>query len=300
MTRARAPGKIVLSGAYAVLSGAPAIVCAVERDVLADTALPAPLLTEEVAAALGPGERAPWFDASALREDGRKLGLGSSAAILVASLFALERAAAPHAGEGELRERVFARGLEAHRRAQGGGSGIDVASSTFGGALVYRLDEGAPSITHVALPAALVVEVWVCPSSASTPELLGKVAALLARDPGAHARLLGAQASAAADAATAVLAGSTQGVLAALRAQYAALSTLGLAAGAPIVTPELAEVAPLAEASGGALLPAGAGGGDIAVFVGTSPSPAALRAELRARSHRALPVGLAARGASAL
>ena len=46
MTRARAPGKVVLSGAYAVLSGAPAIVAAVSRYVTADSARPAELLTD--------------------------------------------------------------------------------------------------------------------------------------------------------------------------------------------------------------------------------------------------------------
>ena len=102
MTRARAPGKVVFSGAYAVLGGAPAIVLAVERDVVADTERPHEFLTDEVAAALEPNERAPWFDASALREDGRKLGLGSSAAILVASLFALEAAARPSADASEV------------------------------------------------------------------------------------------------------------------------------------------------------------------------------------------------------
>ena len=41
VTRARAPGKVVLSGAYAVLAGAPAIVSAVSRYVTADTSRPA-------------------------------------------------------------------------------------------------------------------------------------------------------------------------------------------------------------------------------------------------------------------
>ena len=35
--RARAPGKLVLSGAYAVLEGAPALVAAVDRYALADS-----------------------------------------------------------------------------------------------------------------------------------------------------------------------------------------------------------------------------------------------------------------------
>ncbi len=89
MSRARAPGKLVLSGAYAVLSGAPAIVAAVDRYVTADSARPASFLTPEVRAAIG-DQPAPWFNADDLRENGEKLGLGSSAAILVASLAALE------------------------------------------------------------------------------------------------------------------------------------------------------------------------------------------------------------------
>jgi phosphomevalonate kinase len=298
VTRARAPGKVVLSGAYAVLSGAPAIVSAVSRYVLADTDRPAPLLTDEVRAALIAGQQAPWFDASALREHDRKLGLGSSAAILVASLFALERAARPSASAAELRELVFARALTAHRAAQGGGSGVDVASSTFGGSLVYRLGDGAPRITPVALPAQLRFEIWVCPSSASTPRLIAQVEALRARDPAGHARFLGAQADASHAAAACAEQGDAAGLLQALRAQFAALSGLGHAAKVPIVTPELAELGPAAEGEGGLLLPAGAGGGDIALYVGPRPSSAALRAALQRRTHVLLDADIAAGGVS--
>src|SRR6185437_2901148 len=87
---ARAPGKLVLSGAYAVLEGAPCLVAAVDRYAVADASRPATFVTDEVRCAVAAGAlaRPPWFDASALREsapDGtsRKLGLGSSAAILV-------------------------------------------------------------------------------------------------------------------------------------------------------------------------------------------------------------------------
>lgn len=285
--KARAPGKVVLSGAYSVLHGAPAIVSAVSRYVQADSARAADFVTDEVRAALRPGQAAPWFDASALREGGRKLGLGSSAAILAASLYALE-------GSSSSLEELFTRGLAAHRAAQGGGSGVDVAASTFGGTLVYRLSHGAPELSPVELPAALWLEVWTCPTSASTRELLAAVAELAERDPLLHERLLGAQADAATAAARSIE--EPVGFVAALRAQFEALSRLGAAAGVPIVTPELTDLSPLAEQQGGVLLPAGAGGGDIALFVGAAPSGASLRAELEKRAHRLLPIDLSAPG----
>jgi phosphomevalonate kinase len=296
VTRAQAPGKLVLSGAYAVLSGAPAIVTAVSRYVIADTARPAELVTDEVAAALGPGQRAPAFDASQLREAGRKLGLGSSAAILLASLFALERDADPALDASGLRRRLFARALVAHRQAQGGGSGVDVAASCFGGTLVYRLGAAGPELRPVTLPVQLVVEVWVCPTSASTRDFIAAVKALEQRAPTEHAALLGAQAQASEQASAALQAADAQGFIKALGAQQRALRALGSAAAIAIVTPELAELAPIAEEQGAVLLPAGAGGGDIALFVGVAPSTSEVRAGLEGHAHRLLQVGLSVPG----
>ena len=76
---ARAPGKLVLSGAYVVLDGAPAIVAAVDRYAVADTSRAPDFVSDELRAAFG-SEQPPHVDVSALRADGRKLGLGSSAA----------------------------------------------------------------------------------------------------------------------------------------------------------------------------------------------------------------------------
>jgi phosphomevalonate kinase len=298
--RARAPGKVVLSGAYSVLHGAPAVVCAVSRDVIADSSRSADFVTDEVRAALRSGQAAPWFDASALREGGRKLGLGSSAAILAASLYALERDASP-LSELELRRALFERGLRAHRAAQGGGSGVDVAASTFGGTLVYQLPtSGEPQLTPCELPVDLHVEVWSCPTSASTRELLGAVADLGRRDATTHRRWLELQGDAATAAASRFQGGDALGVVQALRGQLSALLGLGRAAGVPIVTPELAELSAAAEQEGGVLLPAGAGGGDIALFVGTSPSSEALSAALNAREHRRLAASLSAPGVTAV
>jgi phosphomevalonate kinase len=259
VTRAQAPGKLVLSGAYAVLSGAPAIVTAVSRYVIADTAQPAELVTDEVAAALAPGQRAPAFDASQLRE------------------------ADPLREESGLRSDLFARALVAHRRAQGGGSGADVAASCFGGTLVYRLGAAGPELHPVSLPAELVVEVWVCPTSASTRDFIAAVTTLEQRAPSEHAALLAAQSEASAQAAAALEVADTQAFITALGAQQRALW-------------ELAALSPMAESQGGVLLPAGAGGGDIALFVGLAASSRALRAGLEARAHRRLEVGLSVPG----
>jgi phosphomevalonate kinase len=298
VTRARAPGKVVLSGAYAVLQGAPALVSAVSRYVVVDTERGADRVTPEVQAALGAG-RAPWFDASALRDAERKLGLGSSAAILVASLYALECTARPEASDAALRSDVLRRALVAHRAAQGGGSGVDVAASTYGGTLCYRIerpDDDAPTIQPIELPQGLCIEVWTCPESASTRDLIRAVSDLGARDARQQRRLLSAQAAASERAATAARAGDGVALLAALRDQHRALHELGCAAGVPIVTPELAELAQAAEQQSGVLLPAGAGGGDIALFIGLAGSTPALRAALEARRHHLLPVELSVAG----
>lgn len=294
--KARAPGKVVLSGAYAVLHGAPAIVSAVSRYVVADSARPATFVADEVRAALGPGQSPPWFDAEELREGGRKLGLGSSAAILAASLYALEREASA-LPEPELLQQLFARGLAAHRAAQGGGSGVDVAASTFGGTLVYRLTEGAPELAPVALPSELTFEVWICPTSASTRHLLAAVAELGRARPKEHRRWLEAQAEGAQNAVASLQRANAPGFVAALRQQFTALSGLGHVAGVPIVTPELGALGPRAESEGGVLLPAGAGGGDLALFVGEKPSSSALRSALAGKSHHLLQAQLSAKGA---
>lgn len=304
--KARAPGKLVLSGAYAVLAGAPAIVSAVDRFVVADTSRPPERITPEVQAALA-GETAPYFDASALREGEQKLGLGSSAAILVASLaaLALERQritnpTAPPLTDRDLEAAVFPTALAAHARAQGGGSGIDVAAASRGGILVYTLGAAAPELRSVTLPAGIQIETWWSGEPAVTSSLVGQVRALAARDASRHAALLGAQADASHAAVRALTAGDAAAFVAALSAQCRALRALGEAAGADIVTSSAARLAAEAEQGGGAALPSGAGGGDVLIFVGLAPSSPRFR-ELAARhSHRLVPLALGARGVHAV
>ncbi|MEO6602493.1 MAG: hypothetical protein ABIQ16_21605 [Polyangiaceae bacterium] len=295
MSLARAPGKLVLSGAYAVLSGAPALVVAVDRYVTADSSRPATFLTPEVKAALG--ERsAPWFDAANLRENGQKLGLGSSAAILVASLAALELDDKPGLGDAELCARVYSRALHAHRRAQGGGSGVDVAASAHGGVLAARRREVELELAPVELPAGLHFQVWACSVSASTAEFLARIAELAARDGAAHRARIAAQADAAEFALDAVQRGSAGDFVAAIGRQVGTLKALGEAACVGIVTPALAELGALAASHGAAFLPAGAGGGDVADYVGLTPPAPEFEARARARGLSHVPLQVGARG----
>lgn len=298
MIFARAPGKLVLSGAYAVLTGAPALVVAVDRYVLADSARTATFLTPEVRAALG--ERAaPWFDASELREGDQKLGLGSSAAILVASLAALELAAEPALSDDELCARVYERALIAHRAAQGGGSGVDVAASAHGGMLSARRKAGALELTRVQLPSALYFEVWACSVSASTAQFLARIADFATRDPAAHAARIAAQAEAAEAALVAVERGNAADLVHAIARQVTTLTALGESAGVSIVTAELSELAQLAAGQNAAFLPAGAGGGDVAYWVGASAPPLAFADRARELGLKRVQLALAARGVHA-
>ncbi len=182
MRSARVPGKILLTGEYAVLDGAPAIVAAVDRFVECRVM---PTRTFEVRGMGlcwredGPQVVGLGFAREALAvarryllgrgielaahafeltddlraPDGQKLGLGGSACVTVAVVEAALAIAAAERGEARLtarsrareRDRIFKLAALAHARAQGKiGSGVDVAAASFGGLILTRRFEQAP------------------------------------------------------------------------------------------------------------------------------------------------------------
>jgi phosphomevalonate kinase len=292
----------VLSGAYAVLEGAPALVTAVDRYVVADSDAEPPLVTDEVAAAIAQGaiERAPGFDASALREkttDGdRKLGLGSSAAIVAASIAALWLDGANTvASDDDFPQRVLAAALAAHRAAQPGGSGIDVAASCLGGVLRCQLRGDALDCQTVSLPDDLHVTVYVCQQSASTQHMLAAVHAFRDRDATSYRDVIGAISRGAEQALAAC---TPADFVAAQRVQYQALSELGSASGVDIVTSEVAALDALAREEGACVGPSGAGGGDIALRFGERAPSAAFAAQVKQLGLRVVGMHLGAPGVS--
>jgi phosphomevalonate kinase len=302
--KARSPGKVVLSGAYAVLEGAPALVAAVDRYAIADSRREAEFVTPEVREALQArgATRAPWFDARALRDEqsDRKLGLGSSAAILVASLAALELSTEPGLDDPALARRVFDAALCAHRIAQGGGSGIDVAASAFGGILRFQLPSDGtviPVAAPITLPHGLSVQVWSTASSAATSSMLAGVRALQETRPSDHRIVLDTLGRAAESA---VGAESAAAYIAAIRRQLEGLTELGRLAAVPIVTSEVVELDRVAQTMGAAVLPSGAGGGDIILLVSEGPPHDDLDAAAKRLGLFPLGLALGARGVHAL
>jgi phosphomevalonate kinase len=261
--KAFAPGKLVLTGAYAVLEGAPAIVMATSRGATADTSRVQPTPTLEVRAAIGESP-APHVDASALFIGGRKLGLGASAAILVSSLAARELAE-KHVdlADKRVRDALFARARAAHASAQQGGSGVDVAASVYGGVLRYTIDGGSPS--HVALPDGTHVAVFACGTSARTSDLRAQVAGA---PKSVYHACIAELSTIAGYAANAVERGDRPALILAVRRAARGLARLGAAASAPIVPAGFDTLEEEALRDDAAFCVAGAGGGDVAVHVG--------------------------------
>lgn len=270
-----APGKLLLAGAYAVLEGAPAVVVAVDRYAVADGDRRAARPTPEVRAALGSAD-APEVDASALRDSGLKLGLGSSAAMLVASLGVVHARAGEDLRAPEVRRALFDEARAAHAQVQSGGSGVDVAASVHGGVLEYALapDGSARADRIDSLPPGLVLDVFWCGVPATTTGMRELVLGLRRRDAGVHRARIDAIGEAARAAVTAARAGSLHGFVEAARRGAEALDALGRDADAPIFPEATAGLVRLAEADDGAFLPSGAGGGDVFVHVGAREASA--------------------------
>jgi len=273
-----APGKAILSGEFAVLHGAPAISVATDRCVRAwigqGTAL-SPFLVaalDRVAQVIeASGQRAPELkqsghvgvDSTALYDGAKKLGLGSSAAVTVAVVGA---ALHKYGWSFDDRQKIFEIADEAHAAAQGTrGSGVDVATSVWGGAIRFQRKGGAVDITPVELPANVQLTFVFTGNSASTPELLGRVKALAESQPKLHEAAIARLVAGAYAFDAAVTERDAPSLLRAGNEYHAAMAHLGECAGCDIVTQEHATLSTLARRNAGAAKPSGAGGGDLGV-----------------------------------
>ena len=278
---ATAPGKLIVTGEYAVLDGAPAIVIAVDRRAIARrNATPrgsSPFLlavADEIAARRGaadPAARAALevsVDSTAFYDRITKLGLGSSAAVTVA-------ATALALGTAD-RHEVLEIALAAHARAQGPlgarGSGADIAASVHGGTIVFSLPGGAAPchVERRRWPSSVAIFPFFTGAPADTAQLVARVHA--ARD--AHRTAVDAALTAIADASRAACVAMSAPLDI---ATIALIRAIALAANATdrlaIVTkvdlvPECVTAARAALVRlGGTAKTTGAGGGDVGIAV---------------------------------
>ncbi len=209
------------------------------------------------------------IDTAAFFAGGDKLGVGSSAAVVTALTGALLAAGGLDIEDPAGRRRVFEVALASHNRAQGHvGSGIDVAASTFGGALRYRVGSalaGPPTPVARAPPGGLRwVAVWTGRARA-TPSMVADVRRFARDHPATYRAYIAELAATSAGGCDAFAAGDLDAFLAAARDYDRGLARLGAAAGVDIVSVDHQRIGSIVRAEGGVYKPSGAGGGDVGI-----------------------------------
>ena len=280
---ATAPGKLIVTGEYAVLEGAPAIVLAVDRRAIARrNATPrgsSPFLlavADEIAARRGAADPAAHaaleisVDSRAFYHRITKLGLGSSAAVTVAATALALGTADP--------EEVLAIALAAHARAQGPrgsrGSGADIAAAVHGGTIVFSRGESPegsePRIERRRWPASVTVLPFFTGVAADTAQLVARVHA--ARD--AQRTAVEAALTAIADASRAACAAlaappdlAPVALIGALALAAGATDRLAIATGIDLVPACVTAARAALARLGGTAKTTGAGGGDVGIAV---------------------------------
>lgn len=291
MISASAPGKVVLSGEYAVLNGAPAVCMAVNRRARVTVAeshrdfhvVTAPGFVDEPRRFLVRDGVFGWVDSGADFEllehvwrasgvdrttgleltldtsefldpvRGCKTGIGSSAALSVALAYALD---AVEPGPGDPLEAAH----EGHLDFQGRlGSGVDIATSAAGGLVEYRMSDRR--VTDLQVPAGLVCRLFWSGTPASTGKKLEKLSSH-GLQPSRDALVYSARRM-----AEAWQSGSASRVLDTYREYISVLQAFSDDHGLGIFDGGHSELVAVAEAAGHVYKPCGAGGGDIGILL---------------------------------
>ncbi|GAB3049720.1 phosphomevalonate kinase [Sediminivirga luteola] len=214
--------------------------------------------------------------------NGRKFGLGSSAAVTVATV----RAVAEYYGLDLTPLEVFKLSLLATIDVNPRASGGDIAASVFGGWIAYsapdrealaarlRTESVAAivgsdwpdlSVRRVSAPRSLRLVVGWTGEPASTSRYVSELSGRQWRQSAHYERFLDASGACVSGLIAALDADDAPGALRSIRTARGLLSELSTAASLNIETPELAALCRAAEAVGGAGKPSGAGGGDCGI-----------------------------------
>ena len=289
---AKAPGKLVVLGEYAVLTGAPALVIAIDRHCRAEVRrsddqfchirVSAPETEErsfspgsasglellDLVTAASDAAGSAWracVDTGSFFDGAKKLGIGSSAAALTAWAAAWSVYSGQRGINRDLASLETLIGL--HRAFQdGAGSGVDLAASLFGGVLTYQLvPDSTPRIGSVQLPNSVGFTSVFTGCSASTRDFVAAFNDWMAARPSEASEHLQVLEQLAVAGCAAAGENDADKFLATVAAYGGRLEALGESIGTAIVTAEHREVGRIAEKFGVVYKVSGAGGGDLGV-----------------------------------
>ena len=272
-----APGKVMFAGEYAVLRGGEAILVTVDRRARASVgtgnselldALNRVFLQrgmENAASRLG---KLGVDTRSFYEPSGEKLGIGSSAAAVVAATgFSLWQ------GENPGLDEVLEVARQAHGDFQADkgarGSGVDVVASAVGGALAAKASGEYERLT---LPEEFCWRLVWTGRAASSPNLVSQVNTFVEANGAEAERLFTDLADVATQFRNACEKDSAAHAVGALDSGALALAALGQAAEVGIELPIHKELREKASRFGGTAKPVGAGGGDVCLCAFASQS----------------------------
>lgn len=304
--RYSAPGKLFFLGEYGVLAGGWTLVAAMNRRVVASK-LPVASRYQALGAGLRTSLALPRAVLSTIDKSGsnrhgsighfetdvrsffegqQKLGLGSSAA----SAVALSAAALHRRAINPTADNVFETAFLAHRLLQKGrGSGADVAASTYGGMLAYRLDESTPPfgmlreqmvlegerrlvgtriVPGLGLPEELEFRAVWTGNSASSTVLIGRIEQTFLQNPQDISELFSEISKTAEAGIRALRSGNSSDFIQIISNADGLMEELGSLTGAQIITDRHRTLRCIAKRHGVVAKPSGAGGGDFSLLVG--------------------------------
>lgn len=291
LKKIRVPGKVMLSGEYAVMYGAKSVLVPVPRfiEVAEINQSPDSAYSPAVQAALN--HRIPEItefedmhdlpqlkidcDQFFIRDKDEiiKLGLGCSAAEAVGVIaLRFERAGKPFS---KYKEDILKHSLKAHNLAQGGlGSGADIAACAYGVPIKYRIDQGDYQLETITINTAasqLPMNLLWSGKSADTREMVNHFQSWVNKGDSQTKGLLANLIRASNNLADAWFYTSIEDLFDLLNHHGMAMRECALASGIAYEIPIHKEIEHWAERHGGRAKPTGAGGGDMILLLGDLP-----------------------------
>lgn len=233
-----------------------------------------------------------WGEMSQIEIDGeqRKIGFGSSAAAVVATVAGLLAFHDHDITKRETKDVIYKLSTIAHYFAQGKvGSAFDVAASTYGGVFVYKrfdpkwLEQAIESgksvkwivesdwpgfyVEELTIPEDFRLEIGWTKESASTSEMVKQMKEFKEKNREEYNRIYSDIGNLVRDVIRFWKAHDKENIIKTLRKNEDYLRELGEKSGVNIETPALKSLAELANKVGGAGKLSGAGGGDCGIAV---------------------------------